>query len=429
MSREMKDSGVEWIGKIPKDWKVIKNKNCFELEKNIVGSSFENYQLLSLTKKGIVKKDFNDVSGKIPDSYSTYQSVRKNQLVLCLFDLDCSAVFSGLSKFDGMISPAYKIYNCKSNIYEGFARYWFDFCFDGRKYKYFSKSLRYVVNTEDFGTVEIALPNILEQKKLANFLDEKVEEIDRLIDNAKKSIEEYKQYKQSVITEAVTKGLDPNVEMKNSKNSYIGQIPKYWNEKRLKFLGYCQNGISKSSGYFGTGYPFISYSDVYKNYVLPQCGSGLIESSEIERGIYSVKYGDVFFTRTSETIEEVGFVSTCLKTIENATFTGFVIRFRPNNQKELLTNFSKYYFRSDIHRKFFVKEMNLVTRASLSQELLKKLPVLLPPLEEQEKIAIYLDEKCFEIDNLIIKKQKLIANLELYKKSLIYECVTGKKEI
>lgn len=148
-----------------------------------------------------------------------------------------------------------------------------------------------------------------------------------------------------------------------------------------------------------------------------------------DRNIYSVKYGDVFFTRTSETIEEIGFSSTCLKTIDDATFAGFLIRFRPYSQDELLPEFAQYYFRSEIHRKFFVKEMNLVTRASLSQELLKKLPVLLPPIEEQKRISMYLKQRCTEIDFAIVEKKEQMGVLEQYKKSLIYEYVTGKSEV
>lgn len=217
--------------------------------------------------------------------------------------------------------------------------------------------------------------------------------------------------------------------MKEANNTYLGFVPFEWREKRLRFLGLCQNGISKSIDFFGKGYPFVAYGDVSKNISLPESVAGLIDTNENEREIYSVRYGDVFFTRTSETIEEVGFASTCLKTIENAVFAGFVIRFRPFNQYELLPGFSKYYFRSNIHRKFFVKEMNLVTRASLSQELLKKLPVLLPPLNEQKRISNFLDNKCAEIDNLILEKEKFVTNLEGYKKSLIYEYVTGKKVV
>ena len=294
---------------------------------------------------------------------------------------------------------------------------------------YINGSILNKLTQSNMNRISVAFPSKYEQQKIANFLDEKVGEIDSVIAKTKETIEDYKKYKQTIITDAVTKGLNPDVEMKESKTSYLGLIPAHWNEKRLRFLGMCQNGISKSSEYFGEGYPFVSYGDVYKNYTLPEMGSGLIKSSEEDRNIYSVQNGDVFFTRTSETIEEVGFASTCLKSIDNATFAGFVIRFRPNNQEELLPEFSKYYFRSDAHRKFFVKEMNLVTRASLSQELLKKLPVLLPPLEEQRKITEYLDEKCSEIDKLIAKKEELLADLESYKKSLIYEYVTGKKEV
>ena len=161
---------------------------------------------------------------------------------------------------------------------------------------------------------------------------------------------------------------------------------------------------------------------------LPAIVNGLVLSTEEEQKNYSVKAGDIFFTRTSETIEEIGFTSVCMKNIENATFAGFLIRVRPYDNS-LTPKFAKYYFRSDVHRKFFVKEMNLVTRASLSQELLKKLPVLIPSLAEQQAIADYLDAKCTEIDNLIAKKEQFLKEIETYKKSLIYEYVTGKKEV
>ena len=175
-------------------------------------------------------------------------------------------------------------------------------------------------------------------------------------------------------------------------------------------------------------YPFVSYSDVYKNIELPKSVDGLVQSTDEERERYSVKRGDIFFTRTSETIEEIGFTSVCTKDIENATFAGFLIRVRPIDDS-LNPDYAKYYFRSDIHRRYFVKEMIIVIRASLGQELLKKLPVLLPSKEEQREIADYLDSKCAAIDTLISKKQQFIDELTAYKKSLIYEFVTGKKEV
>lgn len=216
--------------------------------------------------------------------------------------------------------------------------------------------------------------------------------------------------------------------MKDSGYEFIGEIPESWEICRLRHIGTPQNGISKGGEYFGSGYPFVSYGDIYKNYTLPETVKGLVETTETERQLYSVEKGDIFFTRTSETIEEVGFSCVCEKTIPNATFAGFVIRVRPNNDR-ILTEFAKYYFRSNHHRFYLVKEMNLVTRASLSQGLLKSMPVLVPSKDEQQEIAKHLNHKCSQIDKLISIKQQKIENLQQYKKSLIYEYVTGKKEV
>ena len=127
---EMKGSGIPWIGEIPCHWDIRRNKTVFSCEKEIVGENSANIQLLSLTTNGIRKKSVDDTSGKVPESYDTYQYVHKDNLVLCLFDLDCSAVFSGLSKYEGMISPAYKVIKCNDNIVPGYADYWFRSVFD-----------------------------------------------------------------------------------------------------------------------------------------------------------------------------------------------------------------------------------------------------------------------------------------------------------
>ena len=177
----------------------------------------------------------------------------------------------------------------------------------------------------------------------------------------------------------------------------------------------------------GEGFPFVTYGDVYNNICLPKQGSGLIKTIEKEQELYSVKKGDIFFTRTSETIDEVGFSSVCEYSIPNATFAGFLIRMRPFNNT-LSTGYAKYYFRGNHLRDYLVKEMNLVTRASLGQTLLKNMTVLLPPKSEQEAIAKFLDSKCSKIEKLISLKELKIEKLNTYKKSLIYEYVTGKKQ-
>lgn len=426
--REMKDSGIEWIGEVPNDWRIVRNKNAFVCNKELVGEKSELTQLLSLTTRGIKKKDINNAEGKLPESFDTYQFVKENDIVMCLFDLDCSAVFSGISPFDGMISPAYRVLSCKECMEPRYADYWFRYISNGRKFNHYAKNIRYTLSYEEFSTLPLLLPKKSEQRRIADYLDCKCSQIDAIIARQQEVIEKLKAYKLSIITEAVTKGLNSNVPMKDSGIDFIGSIPETWRICRLRNIGTLQNGISKGGEFFGHGFPFVSYGDVYRNFSLPVQVAGLIDSSDEERRNYSVESGDIFFTRTSETIEEVGFSSVCEETIPDATFAGFLIRVRPFTD-DLVPKFAKYYFRSNHHRYYLVKQMNLVTRASLGQDLLKSMPVLVPPKDEQISIAAYLDKKCGAIESSIEYKQRVIERLTSYKKSLIYEVVTGKKEV
>ena len=427
--RKMKDSGVAWIGQIPEDWNIIRVKHAF-MRKNEKAQQ-ENPVVLSLARAGVKVRDISTNDGQVAESYYNYNPVAVGDLLLNPMDLYSGANCS-LSEVEGVISPAYVNlrnkdgYNSKFYDYYFKVQYWMMVLFAHGKGVSFDN--RWTLNHETLMNFPIVAPDYETQQHITGFLDKKCSKIDRYIKKLQQIIEKLKTYKQSVITEAVTKGLNPDVPMKDSGIEWIGMIPEHWNIRRLRYLGTCVNGISKGGEFFGSGYPFVSYGDVYKNMELPKVVNGLVETTDSERNWYSVREGDVFFTRTSETIEEVALTSTCMQTIDNATFAGFLIRFRPSTN--LLTKeFSKYYFRSDKHRLFFVKEMNLVTRASLSQELLKRLPVLLPPKEEQKQIAAFLDKKCFKIDNMVEKKQTEIDKLLEYKKSLIYEAVTGKLEV
>lgn len=418
MCREMKDSGIQWIGKIPQGWKLIKYK----------------YFARSGMGETILSERLSDDGVQV---YSATQSdkvfghLKNPNLILKRGDLVIPARGNSI----GCVSIIKdEIATCtQTTIYsriDGISREYLYYCCNGLKDNWFEFDNTAIpqITVKQVQNNIVPVPEEYEQIKIANYLDKKVSQIDDIILKQKNLIEKYKAYKQSLITETVTKGLNKNISMKDSGIDYLGYIPYNWSVKRLRFMGTLQNGISKSSEYFGFGYPFLSYGDVYKNEVIPKTVVGLVNSSEQDRESYSVKEGDVFFTRTSETIEEVGIASICMENIKDATFAGFIIRFRPMTD-ELYKGYSKYYFRCEIHRKFFVKEMNLVTRASLSQELLKKLPILIPSVEEQKGIADFLDKKCEAIDSAISKKEQLIEKLEAYKKSLIYECVTGKREV
>jgi len=271
----------------------------------------------------------------------------------------------------------------------------------------------------------IALPPLEIQKRIAAFLDEKTKQIDSLIAKKQILLKLLAEKRQAIINQAVTKGFNTAIPMKDSGIEWLGQIPKHWELKRLCFVGRSQNGINIGGEFFGSGYPFVSYSDVYNNYSLPREVVGLVESSTADRERYSVERGDIFFTRTSETVEEIGFSSVCLEGIDDACFAGFLIRVRPWADT-LIPEFSKYYFRQTGLRAFLVKEMNLVTRASLSQSLLGSLPVLLPPLSEQKEIASQITSAMLQIDAITARCSTSINQLSEYRSALITAAVTGK---
>ncbi|MCZ0933074.1 MAG: restriction endonuclease subunit S [Oligoflexia bacterium] len=436
-----RDSGVEWLGKIPTYWNIECIKRLLSKnEGGIWGEDFDEdgVTILRSTEQTIDGKwnIVNPAKRRISSfEYNTYRLI-ENDLVIT----KSSGSASHIGKTSIVTKDIENLNCCYSNFMQRLRvvqkilpQYvWYIFnCEIGRKqFDYFSTTTTGLsnLNSEIIGSINVAFPSLLEQKTIINFLDKETSRIDSLIQKKEKQIELLKEKRSALITQAVTKGLNPNVKIKDSGIEWLGKIPEHWEVKKLRYVGQCQNGISKKAEYFGTGFPFLSYSAVYNFLSLPTKLDNFIESTEQERKYYSVLESDIFFTRTSETIEDIGFTSTCLKTIENSVFSGFLIRFRPKN-KLLYKGFSKYYFRSDLHRRFFVKEMNLVTRTSLSQELLKKLPVLLPPLQEQKSIASFLDKETSRIDSLIEKIKKSIDLLKEYRSALITSTVTGKIDV
>lgn len=284
------------------------------------------------------------------------------------------------------------------------------------------------VSISSINNFEISLPNYELQCAVAAYLDNEVGRIDSLISEKQNFITLLKEKHQALISHYVTKGLDPNLKMKDSGVEWIGEVPSHWEITKLRYIGQCQNGINIGGEFFGSGYPFVSYGDVYNNRALPHKVKGLVQSTEKDRVIYSLKPGDVLFTRTSETIDEIGYSSVCYHNIEDAVFAGFLIRFRPKDSA-INPTFSEYYFQNKKLRAFFVKEMNLVTRASLSQELLKRMPVALPPENEQREIGEFLAEKNAKFNEVVKATQSSIELLKEHRTALISAAVTGKIDV
>lgn len=432
MTRKMKDSGIEWIGEIPEEWEVVKLKYISEFYN---GFSFDSNDLISdytypVIRIGDIDKEIVDLNSKLGIKENLGLSpylIKDKDILLAMSGATVGKVGfvekSGESYINqrvGIIrssNPYFVFYNLLTN---NFLEY-INIRADG--------SAQPNISTKMIENFSIAYPKDGKTQKITNEIKRKINSINNTINVIYNQLENLENYKKSLITEAVTKGLDKNVEMKDSGIEWIGEIPKSWKVTKVKYIGKLQNGISKNAKYFGKGYPFISYGDVYKNNSLPDEVNGLVESTFSEQALYSVKKGDVFFTRTSETLEEIGYSSVSLKNFEKATFAGFLIRLRPYKSSAILPNYSKYYFRSEHLREYLAKEMTIVTRASLGQQLLNDMVVLLPNIEEQKIIINYLDKKCKLIDDLIAIKKKQLEILEEYKKSLIYEYVTGKKEV
>jgi type I restriction enzyme S subunit len=288
--------------------------------------------------------------------------------------------------------------------------------------------MRFSFNRFQFDEIPLLIPPTSEQKQIVSFLDDKTEKIDELIEKTKQKIELLKEKRTSLINHCVTKGLNPNVDMKDSGVEWIGKIPSHWDTIPLRFLGNFQNGISKGSEYFGSGFPFMNYGDVYKNEITPTELKGKVQSTEIDRNRYSVLRGDIFFTRTSESKDDIGVSSVCLQTIPESVFSGFLIRFRYFQEKHI-PEYSRYHFQTHWKKVFIESKMDIVTRSSLSQQVLGQLPVLIVSIEEQHLIVQYLNEQTEKIDSTIEKETQRIELLKEYRQSLISEVVTGKIDV
>jgi len=426
-----KYSGIEWLSDIPESWVVMRGKFVFYEFGDRSQTGDET--LLSVSEYYGVKPrgeviDEGEFLSRA-ESLVGYKKCNKNDLVMNIMLAWRRGL--GVTKYDGIVSPAYSVFRFYKNASPDYMHYLlrtdiYTGHFKTRSTGVIDSRLR--LYPESFGNVSILLPPIPEQNKIVNFLDHETAKIDTLIEKQQQLVKLLKEKRQAVISDAVTKGLNPNAPMHDSGVEWLGEVPEHWDVKRLRYLGTCQNGINIGAEYFGSGYPFVSYGDAYKNEVLPKSVIGLVQSTEIDRETYSVLAGDVIFTRTSETIDEIGFSSTCLSTIENASFAGFLIRFRPKHNV-LEAGFSKYYFRNILMRIFFIKEMNLVTRASLSQDLLKKLPVTLPSLKEQRQIAEFLDEKSSVFSKLTENAKSAIQLMKERRTALISAAVTGKIDV
>ena len=408
--REMKDSGVKWIGEIPVTWNVYRNKNAFVCSKDLVGGKSSETQLLSLTTKGIKLKDINNAEGKLPESFDTYQYVKKDEMVMCLFDLDCSAVFSGLSPYDGMISPAYKVLTCTDRMEPKYADYWFQYISHGRKFNHYAKNIRYTLSYEEFSALPMLFPDREEQIRISNYLDAKCSKIDEIIEKQHAIIEKLKEYKLSYINEVTN--------VNDGIKCHLG------------FIGQMKNGLNFTDTSEGHRIKFLGVGDFKDNFFVDkeEMFSTIISEENVAED-YMLHSGDIVFVRSNGSKELVG-RAVMVNGIEYpVTYSGFCIRFRNIRPDIIDSKFLLYYFRSLDFRKQLEKYSQGSNISNLNQDLLSSLQFTIPSKDYQKRRLDEMEIKCKEIDNAVIKFEGMNNKLQEYKKSLIYEVVTGKKEV
>ena len=416
-----KDSGVEEVNFIPKDWNTLRMKDAFNISKEIIGDKWTEAALLSLTTNGVKSITADEQVGKRPKTFATYQRVTKNDIVMCLFDLDASAVFSGLSGYDGMISPAYKILKTKEQVLPEFANYYFQYIFEGRKYKKYAKSIRYTLSGEEFLRLLIVLPPLHEQQRIADFLDTKCSILDRTIDAVSRQIEDLEKYKKALITKTVTKGIckkgEPERAMKDSGVEWIGEVPEEWSVKRnslnfdirktlvgenwsnMQLLSLTTNGVKN-----------ITIDDQVGKRPKTLATYQIAHKNDIVMCLFDLDASAVF----SGLCKENGIISPAYKLLKC--------------KDGMLPSYAEYYFRAVFDGRKYKKYAKSI-RYTISTNDFMHLKMPVPPLAEQQQIADYLDEKCKNIDNRVQKRKQQLEWLKEYKKSLIFDYVTGKKRV
>ncbi len=414
----MKNSDIEWIGEIPADWKIVKVKQAF-FRKNEKAQQ-ENPVVLSLARSGVKVRDITANEGQIAESYYNYNPVSIGDLLLNPMDLYSGANCS-ISKVEGVISPAYANLRSKegyfSNFYDYYfkVQYWMMVLFAHGKGVSFDN--RWTLTNETLMNFPVVAPSLDEQHRIADFLDEKCAKFDAVIEKQKQVIEKLKEYKLSVITEAVTKGLDPTVPMKDSGVEWIGEIPEGWSTIRLKWL----LNERKERSEFGEEEP-LSMSQKYGIIPTKQMDS-IPNLASTYIGAKIVYPNDLVFNKLKA---HLGVFS--VSKYYGLVSPDYAVYFSTGNAE---LKYLEYLFKTKKCILEFRKKSTGVadglTRLYTSGLFSIYCPY--PNKDEQKQIVKYIDKKCSDIDATISIRQSIIEKLTEYKKSLIYEVVTGKREV
>ena len=418
--REMKDSGIAWIGAIPNHWKVSKIKQivCW---KSVKGQP--DLPVLSLYRDyGVVPKDSRDDNHNVTSlDTSGYKVVERGDLVINKMKAWQGSL--AVSEYNGIVSPAYHI--CKITSEKICKKYLHYLLRDASylpEYMRLSTGLRvgqWDLSFDDFKNIPFLVPPLAEQDRIAAFLDAECAEIDAVLEKTRASIEEYKKLKQAVITQAVTKGVRGDRPMKDSGIEWIGEIPAEWDVLNLVAHTSMLTPMRDRPENLDGPIPWVRIEDFEGKYIeSSKAGLGVSMKTVKEMNLKVYPVGTILCT-SSCIMGKCAIVSREL--VSNQRFIGII----PDRTTD--KTYLYYLMTSNAERMNFLSTGAL--QANLSRSAFEHLKVQFPPYSEQQEIVAYLDDKCEKIDALIARKQQYLTEIENYKKSLIYEYVTGKKEV
>lgn len=411
---EMKDSGIEWGGKIPKEWKVTRMKTILQ---NVSEKNHPDATVLSLYRDlGVVPKNSRDDNHNVTsEDTSNYKFVRCGDLVINKMKAWQGSL--AVSEFEGIVSPAYYVCKFISNSTDKKYLHYLLRCRPyAQEFERLSTGMRvgqWDLGIDDFLRIPVICPSISEQSAIAAYLDSQCAKIDEIIAEAKASIGDYKQWKASIIYEAVTKGLDPDTEMKDSGTTWLGWIPDHWKLSKIGSLYSLRNEKVSDKDY-----PPLS---VTMKGILPQLATAAKTDDGDNRKL--VCAGDFAINSRSDRRGSCGI----------SPYDGSVslINTILTPRGRMHPDYYNWLFHTSLFADEFYKWGHGIVDdlwTTRWQEM-KRILVTVPPYEEQAAIAAYLDSQCAKIDELSTEKQSLITDLESYKKSLIYEVVTGKRRV
>ena len=425
--REMKDSGIAWIGAMPRAWKMNTIAQIF-LQVKCKNTGLQEKNLLSLSYGKVKRKSIDTVEGLLPESFDGYNIIEKDDIVLRLTDLqnDHTSLRVGLAEERGIITSAYLTIRNRSNFCPKYLYYYLH-SFDIAKGFYgMGAGVRQGLNWDGIKWLKILAPSVPEQERIAAFLDAECAEIDTVLEKTRASIEEYKKLKQAVITQAVTKGIRGDRPMKGSGIEWIGEIPAGIPISRVGLHFDIVLGKMLCSAPVDDNYTLESYycaADVHFE-GLSNGEKKKMWFSPDEKEQYCVKNGDLLVVEGGA---GAGGCAIAASTDVPIYIQNSIMIVRSKGISNI--RYLRYLLECLVKKGYIDVVCNKATIPHFTKDKLAIVPFIVFSQSEQEEIAEYLNEKCAGIDALIVKKQQYLTEIENYKKSLIYEYVTGKKEV